>query len=253
MERSELLDINGQIYREQGQALNEVASRDCKMLVVGNPCNTNALIGMENSPDLPRKNWHALTRLDENRAKCQLAMKAGKFYTSVTNMCVWGNHSTTQVPDFVNAKIGGKRAPAVIRDNRWLKEEFTPKVATRGGALIKKWGRSSAASTAVSIADHLRSLYIPTPPGDCFSSGVITDGNPYGLEEGLVFSMPCRSDGNGDYEIVDDFVIDDWLRQKLNATQEELMKERDCVGHLIPNSKFAACQRLEDTMLEGEN
>ena len=122
MERADLLDIKGQIFQEQGRALNAVAPRDCKMMVVGNPCNTNALIGMENAPDIPRKNWHALTRLDENRAKCQLGLKAGKFYTSVTNMCVWGNHSTTQVPDFVNAKIGGKRAPAVIRDTEWLKE-----------------------------------------------------------------------------------------------------------------------------------
>jgi len=182
MERSDLLDINGQIFQAQGRALNEVASKNCKMMVVGNPCNTNALIGMENAPDLPRENWHALTRLDENRAKCQLGLKAGKFYTSVTNMCVWGNHSTTQVPDFVNAKIGGKRAPAVIRDAKWLKEEFTPTVATRGAALIKKWGRSSGASTAVSIADALRAFYTPTPEGDCFSSAVCTDGNPYGIE-----------------------------------------------------------------------
>lgn len=254
MERADLLDINGQIFQEQGRALNEVASRNCKMMVVGNPCNTNALIGMENAPDIPRENWHALTRLDENRAKCQLGLKAGKFYTSVTNMCVWGNHSTTQVPDFVNAKIGGKRAPAVIRDTAWLKEEFTPTVATRGAALIKKWGRSSGASTAVSIADALRSLYIPTEDGDCFSSAVCTDGNPYGLEEGLIFSMPCRSNGDGTYEVIDDFVIDDWLRAKLDATQNELIQERDCVGHLIPNSdRPAVCTIKEDTMLPGEN
>lgn len=254
MERSELLDINGQIFKEQGQALNEVASKNCKMLVVGNPCNTNALIGMENAPNLPRRNWHALTRLDENRAKCQLAMKAGKFYTSVTNVAIWGNHSTTQVPDFVNAKIAGKRAPAVIRDQKWLKEEFTPTVATRGGALIKKWGRSSAASTAVSIADHLRSLYIPTPAGDCFSMAVCTDGNPYDIAEGLIFSMPCRSDGDGEYELVDDFVIDDWLREKIKATEDELVKERNCVGHLLPRPIAPpVCEITEDTMLPGEN
>ena len=162
-------------------------------------------------------------------------------------MTIWGNHSTTQVPDFVNAKIGGKRVPAVVKDVQWLKEEFTPKVANRGGALIKKWGRSSAASTAVSIADHLRSLYTPTPPGDCFSTGVYTEGNPYGVDgvclpacshlpvqppwnscilthfsfpapaEDLIFSMPCRSDGDGDYEIIDDFVIDDWLQAKIKV------------------------------------
>jgi len=254
MERSELLDLNGQIFQEQGRALNAVAARDCKMLVVGNPCNTNALIGMENAPDLPRRNWHALTRLDENRAKCQLAMKAGKFYTSVTNVAIWGNHSTTQVPDFVNAKIAGKRAPQVIKDDKWLKTDFTPTVATRGGALIKKWGRSSAASTAVSIADHLRSLYVPTPAGDCFSTAVITDGNPYGIEEGLVFSMPCRSDGDGNYELINDFVIDDWLHEKIAASEEELKKERDCVGHLLPNPvNDPVCRITQDTMLPGEN
>ena len=125
--------------------------------------------------------------------QCQLALKAGKFYTSVTNMCVWGNHSTTQVPDFVNAKIGGKRTPAVIRDEAWLKEQFTPTVANRGGALIKKWGRSSAASTAVSVADHLRSLYTPTPAGDCFSTAIYTAGNPYGIDG----TRGCRGRGRG--------------------------------------------------------
>ncbi|RMZ54020.1 hypothetical protein APUTEX25_002597 [Auxenochlorella protothecoides] len=211
MERRDLLDLNGQIYKEQGQALNEVASRNCKMLVVGNPCNTNALIGLENAPDLPRRNWHALTRLDENRAKCQLALKAGKFYTSVTNMCIWGNHSTTQVPDFVNAKI------------------------------------------EVSIADHIRSLTQPTKEGDCFSTAVITDGNPYGLAEGLVYSMPARSKGDGDYEIIPGFHMNDWLIEKCKASEDELLKERDCVGHLLPNATVAQCMITEDTMLPGEN
>lgn len=253
MQRRDLLDINGQVFQEQGRALNAVAKRDCKMLVVGNPCNTNALIGMENAPDLDRRNWHALTRLDENRAKGLLARKAGVFYTSVTNCCIWGNHSTTQVPDFVNAKVNGRRVPQVIRDPTWLKEEFTPVVANRGGALIAKWGRSSAASTAVSIADHLCSLYTPTPPGDCFSSAVVTDGNPYGIAEGLIYSMPCRSNGDGTYEVVSDFVIDDWLAEKLAATEDELKKERDCVGHLIPNAQAAVCLISEDTMLPGES
>lgn len=177
---------------QQGKALNEVADRNCKVLVVGNPCNTNALIAMENAPNIPRKNFHALTRLDENRAKCQLALKAGKFYTNVSRVAIWGNHSTTQVPDYVNARIGGRPAIDVIQDMKWFKEDFTPTVAGRGGALIKKWGRSSAASTAVSTADAIRSLVVPTAPGDCFSTAVITDGNPYGIKEGLIFSMPCR-------------------------------------------------------------
>ncbi|KAK9818266.1 hypothetical protein WJX72_009743 [[Myrmecia] bisecta] len=253
MERADLLDINGQIFQEQGKALNEVASEDVRVLVVGNPCNTNALIAMENAPRIPRKNFHALTRLDENRAKCQLALKAERFYTSVTNTCVWGNHSTTQVPDFVNAKIGGEPAEQVINDDKWFKEDFTPKVATRGGALIKKWGRSSAASTAVSVADAIKSLTTPTPEGDCFSTAVCTDGNPYGIAEGIIFSMPCRSKGDGSYEVIDDFIIDDWLRAKIKESEEELLKERACVGHLIPNAPPAACEITLDTMLPGEN
>jgi malate dehydrogenase (NADP+) len=222
MERADLLDLNGQIFQAQGRALNEVASRDCKMMVVGNPCNTNALIGMENAPDLPRRNWHALTRLDENRAKCQLAMKSGKFYTSVTNTCVWGNHSTTQVPDFVNAKIAGKRVPAVIKDDAWLKEEFTPKVANRGGALIKKWGRSSAASTAVSIADALRSLYVPTPAGDCFSTAVYTEGNPYGLDGAHAPRSASAS------------VSHDWSSWRLMLVCARVIRREPGVQHAVP-------------------
>eukprot|EP00775_Hariotina_reticulata_P010501 gene10501-10661_t len=253
-ERADLLDQNGRIFVDQGKALNEVASRNCKVLVVGNPCNTNALIAMENAPNIPRKNFHALTRLDENRAKCQLALKAGKFYTNVSRTAIWGNHSTTQVPDFINARIGGRPAIDVIQDMKWFKEEFTPTVAQRGGALIKKWGRSSAASTAVSIADAIRSLVTPTAPGDCFSSAVCTDGNPYGIAEGIIYSMPCRSKGDGDYEICDDFIIDDWLRTKIQASEEELVKEKECVGHLI-GITGAACRigPGEDTMLPGEN
>ncbi len=207
---------------------------------------------MANAPRLKRKNFHALTRLDENRAKCQLALKASRFYTAVSNVAIWGNHSTTQVPDYLNAKIGGKPAVNVIQDEQWLKEVFTPTVANRGGALIKKWGRSSAASTAVSVADAIRSLVTPTAPGDCFSTGVITDGNPYGIEEGLIFSMPCRSKGDGDYEVIDDFIIDEWLREKIKATEDELIKERNCVSHLIPGAPPAACEIMADTMLPGE-
>ena len=200
MERADLLEMNGAIFVEQGKALNEVAKPTCKVCVVGNPCNTNALICMENAPNLDRKNFHALTRLDENRAKCQLALKAGVFYDTVSNVTIWGNHSTTQVPDFVNAKIGGKPAAEVIADQAWLEEEFTPAIQTRGGLLIKKWGRSSAASTAVSIADAIKALVTPTREGDWFSSAVCTDGNPYGIAEGIIFSMPCRSAGDGSYE-----------------------------------------------------
>ncbi|KAG2431537.1 hypothetical protein HXX76_009551 [Chlamydomonas incerta] len=254
MERADLLQQNGEIFQVQGRALNESASRNCKVLVVGNPCNTNALIAMENAPNIPRKNFHALTRLDENRAKCQLALKSGKFYTSVSRMSIWGNHSTTQVPDFVNARIGGLPATDVIRDMKWFREEFTPKVALRGGALIKKWGRSSAASTAVSVADAIRSLVVPTAPGDCFSTGVISDGNPYGVREGLIFSFPCRSKGDGDYEICDNFIVDEWLRAKIRASEDELQKEKECVSHLIGMMGGSCALRgAEDTTVPGEN
>ncbi|KAL2943299.1 Malate dehydrogenase [NADP] chloroplastic [Bienertia sinuspersici] len=160
MERADLLDINGKIYAEQGKALNAVASPNVKVIVVGNPCNTNALICMKNAPKIPAKNFHALTRLDENRAKCQLALKAGVFYDKISNMTIWGNHSTTQVPDFLNAKIDGVPVKEVIKDNKWLEEDFTDIIRKRGGVLIKKWGRSSAASTAVSIVDAIKSLTI---------------------------------------------------------------------------------------------
>ncbi|XAR52312.1 Malate dehydrogenase (NADP(+)) [Bertholletia excelsa] len=251
MERADLLDINGKIFAGQGKALNAVASRNVKVIVVGNPCNTNALICLKNAPNIPAKNFHALTRLDENRAKCQLALKAGVFYDKVSNMTIWGNHSTTQVPDFLNARINGLPVKEVIRDTKWLKEEFTERVQKRGGALIKKWGRSSAASTSVSIVDAIRSLVTPTPEGDWFSSAVYTNGNPYGIAEDLVFSMPCRSKGNGDYELVKDVSFDEYLLKRITKTEAELLAEKRCVGHLIGEGA-AFCDLPEDTMLPGE-
>ncbi|XP_048139265.1 malate dehydrogenase [NADP], chloroplastic [Rhodamnia argentea] len=251
MERAELLDVNGQIFAEQGKALNAVASCNVKVIVVGNPCNTNALICLKNAPNIPAKNFHALTRLDENRAKCQLALKAGVFYDKVSNATIWGNHSTTQVPDFLNARINGLPVKEVITDHKWLEEEFTDKVQKRGGVLIKKWGRSSAASTAVSIADAIKSLVTPTPEGDWFSSGVYTDGNPYGIAEGIVFSVPCRSKGDGDYELVKDVIFDDYLLKRITKTEAELLAERRCVAHLIGGG-VAFCDLPEDTMLPGE-
>ncbi|CAN6210136.1 unnamed protein product [Urochloa humidicola] len=251
MERADLLNINGQIFAQQGKALNAVASRNVKVLVVGNPCNTNALICLKNAPDIPPKNFHALTRLDENRAKCQLALKAGVFY-KISNMTIWGNHSTTQVPDFVNARIDGKPARQVIRDTKWLDEEFTKIVQKRGGTLIQKRGRSSAPSTAVSIVDAIRSLVTPTPEGDWFSSGVYTNGNPYGIAEDIVFSMPCRSKGDGDYELVTDVMIDDFLWERIKKSEAELLAEKRCVGHLIGEGEEELCEVTEDTMLPGE-
>ncbi|CAL9172866.1 unnamed protein product [Musa hybrid cultivar] len=251
MERAGLLDINGQIFAEQGKALNDVASRNVKVIVVGNPCNTNALICLKNAPNIPAKNFHALTRLDENRAKCQLALKAGVFYDKVSNMTIWGNHSTTQVPDFLNAKINGMPVTEVITDVKWLKEEFTERVQKRGGVLIQKWGRSSAASTAVSIVDAIRSLITPTPEGDWFSSGVYSTGNPYGIAEDIVFSMPCRSKGDGDYELAKDVIFDDYLRERIKKTEAELLAEKRCVAHLTGEGN-AYCDLPEDTMLPGE-
>ncbi|XP_077245754.1 malate dehydrogenase [NADP], chloroplastic-like [Tasmannia lanceolata] len=251
MERAALLDINGQIFAEQGRALNAVASRNVKVMVVGNPCNTNALICLKNAPNIPAKNFHALTRLDENRAKCQLALKAGVFYDQVSNMTIWGNHSTTQVPDFLNAKISGMPVKDVITDTKWLERDFTERVQKRGGVLIQKWGRSSAASTAVSIVDAIRSLVTPTPKGDWFSSGVYTDGNPYGIAEDIVFSMPCRSEGNGDYELASDVIIDNFLRERIKKTEAELLAEKRCVAHLTGEGN-AYCDLPGDTMLPGE-
>lgn len=252
MERADLLDQNGQIFAEQGKALNEVANPNVKVMVVGNPCNTNALICMKNAPKLKPKNFHALTRLDENRAKCQLALKAGVFYDNVSNVTIWGNHSTTQVPDFLNAKIRGRPVKEVITDGHWLEEEFTPRVQTRGGALIKKWGRSSAASTAVSIADAIKSLVTPTPEGDWFSSGVFTTGNPYGIAEDIVYSMPCRSKGDGDYDVVPNLLIDDFLHSRIKKSEDELIAERNCVAHLIGQTNGFCDLPEGDTTLPGE-
>ncbi|KAE8810887.1 malate dehydrogenase [Hordeum vulgare] len=251
VERAALLDINGQIFAEQGKALNAVASRNVKVIVVGNPCNTNALICLKNAPSLPAKNFHALTRLDENRAKCQLALKAGVFYDKISNMTIWGNHSTTQVPDFLNAKINGRPVKEVIEDTKWLEEDFTITVQKRGGVLIQKWGRSSAASTAVSIVDAMRSLVTPTPEGDWFSTGVYTTGNPYGIVDDIVFSMPCRSKGDGDYELVKDVAMDDFLWGRIKKSEAELIAEKRCVAHLTGEGN-AFCDLPGDTMLPGE-
>jgi malate dehydrogenase (NADP+) len=251
MERGDLLEMNGQIFVEQGKALNEVAKPTCKVIVVGNPCNTNALIALTHAPNLNPRNFHALTKLDENRAKCQLAIKAGVFYETVSNVVIWGNHSTTQVPDFVNAKIDGSKATDIIADSEWLEKDFTPAIQTRGGLLIKKWGRSSAASTAVSIVGAIKDLVNPTPQGDWFSTAVLSNGNPYGVPDGIVFSFPCRSKGDGSYEIVPGLEINSWLKERITKSAEELTNEKGCVGHLI-GEYGAACDILTDTLLPGE-
>jgi malate dehydrogenase len=203
-----------------------VANPNVKVLVVGNPCNTNCLIAMSHAPRIPRKNFHAMMRLDQNRAVTQLALRAGVDVTSVTHMQIWGNHSTTQVPDFYNAKINGKPVTSVIQDEDWLKGEFISKVQKRGAEILKVRGKSSAASAACAAIDAIRSLVNPTPPGQWFSSAVCTDGNPYGIEEDLIFSMPCRSKGDGDYEIIADVPWNDFLTEKIRESEKELLEEK---------------------------
>ncbi|MFT4551666.1 MAG: malate dehydrogenase [Chlamydiales bacterium] len=232
MERGDLLTENGKIFVAQGRALNEVASPDVKVFVVGNPCNTNAMIAMNNAPKIPRENFHAMTRLDENRAVNQLAVKAGVPLTSVTNMTIWGNHSATQVPDFYNAKINGKNVPEVISDHKWLEGDFIETVQKRGAAIIAARGKSSAASAANAIMDGVKALTVPTPPGEWFSTAVCTDGNPYGIKENLIFSFPCRSNGDGKYEIVAGVEWNDSLKEKIKKTENELLEERDLVADL---------------------
>jgi malate dehydrogenase len=229
MERKDLLADNGKIFVGQGKALNRVAARDVRVLVVGNPCNTNCLIAMHHAPDLPKSHFHAMTRLDQNRAVFQLAHKARVGLEEVTQVTIWGNHSATQVPDFVNARIRGKSALDFI-DRSWCEGEFVSTVQKRGAQVIAARGKSSAASAAHAAIGALRSI---TEPTEWFSSGVFSNGNPYGIEKDLVFSFPCRSKGKGDFEIVKGLEIDSYLKEKIALTQKELMEERDLVRDLL--------------------
>lgn len=233
MERKDLLTENGKIFVAQGQALNEVASADVKVLVVGNPCNTNCLITMENAPRIPRENFHAMTRLDQNRAQQQIALKAAVDLTEVSPITIWGNHSATQVPDFVNGTVQGRPVAAAIPDREWLEGEFIETVQKRGAAIIQARGKSSAASAASAAIDAVKALVTPTPEGQWFSSAVCSDGNPYGIEEGLIFSFPCRSKGDGSYEVVAGLPWDDFLKERISLTQTELLEERECVDEML--------------------
>ncbi|MGI9086380.1 MAG: malate dehydrogenase [Chthoniobacterales bacterium] len=232
MERGDLLGINGKIFIGQGQAIEQNAAKDVRILVIGNPCNTNCLIAMNNAKSIPADRWFAMTRLDENRAKAQLAQKAGVDVTAVTNMTIWGNHSATQYPDFYNAKINGKSAPDVIGDESWLKETFIPEVQKRGAAIIKARGLSSAGSAANAIIDTVRSLTSEPPAGDWTSVAVCSDGS-YGVAKGLISSFPVRASGNK-WEIVQDVPLNEFSREKLNASVAELEEERGLVGELLP-------------------
>jgi malate dehydrogenase len=231
MERGDLLGINGKIFIGQGQAIEKNAAKDVRILVIGNPCNTNCLIAMNNAKSIPRDRWFAMTRLDENRAKAQLAQKAGADVTEVTNMTIWGNHSATQYPDSYNAKIKGRSAAEVIGDESWLKETFIPAVQQRGAAIIKARGSSSAGSAANAIVDTVRSLTNDTAEGDWHSVAVCSDGS-YGVEEGLICSFPVRTRG-GKWEIVQDVPLNEFGRAKTDASVAELKEEKALVGELI--------------------
>ena len=231
MERQDLLGINGKIFIGQGKAIERNAASDIRTLVVGNPCNTNCLIAMNNARDIPRDRWFAMTRLDENRAKSQLAQKAGVDVVDVTNLAVWGNHSATQYPDFTQAKIQGRAVRDVIEDHEWLEGDFLKTVQQRGAAIIKARGASSAASAANAVVDTVASMINPTMNGDWHSACLCSDGS-YGVEEGLISSFPVRS-RDCHLEIVHGLEIDSFSRGKIDATVGELLEEKAMVADLI--------------------
>lgn len=231
MERGDLLGINGKIFIGQGQAIEKNAAQDARILVIGNPCNTNCLIAMNNARSIPRDRWFAMTRLDENRAKAQLAQKTGVDVTEVTNMTIWGNHSATQYPDFYNAKINGKSAAEVIGDETWLKQTFIPAVQQRGAAIIKARGLSSAGSAANAIIDTVRSLTNDTVADAWNSVAVCSDGS-YGVAEGLICSFPVHATGDH-WNIVQNVPLNDFSRSKLDASVAELQEERSLVKELL--------------------
>lgn len=231
MERKDLLEANAAIFSEQGKALNEVASRQVKVLVVGNPANTNALIAQRNAPDLDPSLFTAMTRLDHNRAMAQLALKTGAHTTDIKKIAIWGNHSSTQYPDIFHATVKGQPAKDLVEQN-WLEQEFIPTVQQRGAAIIKARGQSSAASAASAAIDHMRSWALGTPEGDWVSMAVYSDGS-YGIEEGLIYSYPCVC-RDGKFEIVQGLEINSFSRERMVITEKELIEERDAVRHLLP-------------------
>jgi malate dehydrogenase len=230
MERKDLLTANSKIFSAQGKAINDNANPNIKVLVVGNPANTNALITAANAPKINPRNIHAMTRLDHNRAISQLATQTGTPSHLITNMTIWGNHSATQYPDISDVKIDGKPAKDLVEDG-WYKETFIPTVQKRGAAIIEARGASSAASAANAAIDHIRTWALGSPQGDWVSMGVPSDGS-YGISEGVIYSFPCTCNG-GDYEIVQGLDIDDFSREKMDATLAELQGERDDVSELL--------------------
>jgi malate dehydrogenase len=231
MERKDLLEANAAIFSAQGKALNDNASKDIKVLVVGNPANTNSLIAQRNAPDINPRQFTAMTRLDHNRALTQIANKTGTTINDVTHMTIWGNHSATQYPDIHQTKVNGAAAIDMV-DQAWYEDEFIPVVQQRGAAIIKARGASSAASAANAAIAHMRSWALGTAEGDWVSMGVYSDGS-YGITEGLIYSFPCTCK-DGDWEIVQGLEINDFSRAKMSATEQELTEERDAVQHLLP-------------------
>ncbi len=231
MERKDLLEANAAIFSVQGKAINAVASRDIKVLVVGNPANTNAVITQCNAPDIDPRNFTAMTRLDHNRAMTQLAQKTKSSINDITNLLIWGNHSATQYPDIHNALVNGMPAMDMI-DQAWYEEDFIPTVQKRGAAIIDARGASSAASAANAAIDHVRTWVTGTEDGNWTSMGVYSDGS-YGIQKGLIYSFPCICK-NGNWEIVQGLEINDFSRGKMAATEQELAEERDAVAHLLP-------------------
>jgi malate dehydrogenase len=230
MERADLLEANGGIFKPQGEAINAGAADDVKVLVVGNPANTNALIAMSAAPDVPRERFTAMTRLDHNRAIAQLSAKAGAAVSDITNMTVWGNHSPSMFPDLFNAKIGGRNAAEVVNDEAWYADDYIPTVGKRGAAIIEARGASSAASAANAAIDHVHDWVLGTPEGDWVSMAVPSDGS-YGIAEGIITSFACTTK-NGEYEIVEGLEVNDFAQQRIDATVAELQEERAAVEKL---------------------
>ena len=230
MERSDLLSANGGIFKPQGEALSRSARKDIKVLVVGNPANTNALIAMSNAADLDPGRFTAMTRLDHNRAMAQIAGKLDAAVADVKKMTIWGNHSTTQYPDLFHCEVGGRNAAQAVGDQAWIENDFIPTVAKRGAAIIDACGASSAASAANAAIDHIRSWHLGTPEGDWVSMGIPSDGS-YGVPEGIISSFPCTCSG-GEYSIVQGLEIDEFSRGRIDASVAELQEERDAVSEL---------------------
>jgi malate dehydrogenase len=230
MERSDLLQANGGIFKPQGQALNENAASDIKVLVVGNPANTNCLIAQSNAPDIPRERFTSMMRLDHNRAIAQLAAKTGTAIREITNMTVWGNHSTTQYPDITHAKVGSRDATEIVNDQGWVENEFIPTVAKRGAAIIEARGSSSAASAANAAVDHVNNWVNGTPQDDWVTIGAPSDGS-YGVAEGVFCGFPCTCSA-GEYQIVQGLEIDSFSRERIDASVAELGEERAAVQQL---------------------